>query len=122
MGAVELVEVDVVGLEAAEAGFALLDDVAAAVAAGVGVFRIHGAVHLGREDDLVATTVPLERLARDLLALAEGVDVGGVEEVDAGVEGAVDNRVRLFGLGTPAEHHAAEAEARDLHTRAAKVP
>ena len=90
--AVDLVEVDVVGLQAAQAGFALLDDVAAAVAHVVGAFA-HHAVHLGGEDDVVALAVALERLAGDLLAAAAAVDVGGVEEVDAGVEGAVDDVV-----------------------------
>ena len=46
--------------------------------------------------NLVARTTssrrPFERLADDLLGLALGVDVGGVDDVDAGVEGAVDDR------------------------------
>ena len=81
--AVDLVEVDPVGAEAAQAGFALLDDPAARVAELVRAVA-HRAVHLGREHDLVAAA--FERLADDLLGLAARVDVGGVDEVDAGVE------------------------------------
>ncbi len=58
----------------------------------------HRAVHLGREDDLVAPAVR-EGLADDLLRLAPGVDIGGVDEVDPGVEGAVDDRDAVVVVG-----------------------
>ena len=45
--------------------------------------------HLRREHDVVAAA--LERLADDLLGLAGGVDVGGVDEVDPGVQRGVDD-------------------------------
>jgi hypothetical protein len=55
---------------------------------------------------LVASTIfsPLDlgqRLAHDLLGLAEGVDVGRVDEVDAGVERRVDDADRLVVVGLP---------------------
>ena len=89
----ELVEVDVVGLQAAQAGLALLDDVASAVASGIGILGVHLAVDLGREDNVVPLSVALQGFAGDFLAPAQRVDVGRVEEVDPGVEGAVDDRV-----------------------------
>jgi hypothetical protein len=57
-------------------------------------------------------TWAFERLADDLLGFAGGVDVGGVDEVDAGVERAVDDadRVVVVGVAPGAEHHRAEAE------------
>ena len=67
------------------------DDPAARVAELVRVVA-HRAVHLGREHDVVAPA--FERLADDLLGLAARVDVGGVDEVDAGVERAVDDADR----------------------------
>ena len=81
--AVDLVEVDPVGAEPAQAGLALLDDPAARVAALVRAFA-HRPVHLRREHDLVAAS--FERLGDDLLRLAARVDVRGVDEVDPGVE------------------------------------
>ena len=87
-GPVDLVEVDVVGAEPAQAGLALADDPPARVAVMFGSVA-HRAVHLGREDDVVAAAG--ERLADDLLRLAGGVHVGGVDEVDAGVERGVDD-------------------------------
>jgi hypothetical protein len=63
------------------------------------------------------------RLADDLLRLAVRVDVGGVDEGDPGVDGAVDHADGLLvvGLAPGAEHHGAEAEARDLHAGASEV-
>ena len=59
----------------------------------------HRAVHLRREHDVVAAA--LQRLADDLLRLAARVDVGGVDEVDPGVERAVDDPDRLVVVGLP---------------------
>ena len=52
----------------------------------------HAPAHLGREHDLV--TAARNRLADQLLGLAGGVDVGGVDEIDPGVEGAMDDARR----------------------------
>jgi hypothetical protein len=77
-------------------------------------------VELGGEHDPVAAA--LERLADDLLRLAAGVDVGGVDDVDARVERAVDDPDRLLvvGVAPGAEHHGAEGEGADLDAGAAE--
>ena len=113
-GAVDLVKVDVVGLQAAQAGFALFDDVAAAVAVRVGVIVVHHAVDLGRQHHLLALAVALEGLAGDFLAAPAAVDVGRIQEVDAGVERAVDDGIGVGGFCSAAEHHAAQAERTHL--------
>jgi len=61
-----------------------------------------------------------EGLADDFLGLPTGVDVGGVDEVDAGVERAVDDADRVLVVRVPpsAEHHRAEAQGAHLHARA----
>ena len=60
---------------------------------------------------------------------ALGIDVGGVDEVDAGVEGRVDQPLRLRlpeaadlapDLALPAEGHRAEAELGDIEAGAAE--
>jgi hypothetical protein len=53
---------------------------------------------LGGEDDVVAPAAG-QRLADDLLGLALGVDVGGVDEVDPGVQGPVDDPDALVVVG-----------------------
>jgi hypothetical protein len=60
---VDLVEVDVVGLQAAQRVLDLGDDPAPRVALLIRVIA-HRAVHLGGQHDVVAA--PLERLAHDL--------------------------------------------------------
>src|SRR5213080_3582276 len=71
-------------------------DPAARVAAAVGVVA-HRHVELRGEDNVVAAA--LEGLADDLLGLAGAIDVGGVDEVDAGVERGVDDPDRLVVVG-----------------------
>src|SRR5262249_8948670 len=81
----------------------------------------HGA--LGGEDD--ARPPPGQRLAADLLRGPEAVGVGGVDEVPAGVEEAVDQRLRLALATAPAGHaegHRAEAELGHAEAAAAERP
>ena len=110
---VDLVEVDVVGLQAAQRVLDLGHDPAPGVAPLVGVIA-HRACTLGRQDDVVAAS--LERLAHDLFGLAAGVRVGGVDEVDPGVQRLVDDadRVVVVGVADGPEHHRAERVGTDL--------
>jgi hypothetical protein len=84
---VDLVEVDPVGLQPSQALLECCQDPASRVAAPIDALT-HLKMHLRREDDLVAA-IP-ERIADDLLALSVRVRVGGVDEVNAAVEGGVD--------------------------------
>src|SRR5262249_33427641 len=79
---VDLVEVDVVGLEPAKARLHLLQDRESRQALLVRSVP-HAAAHLRREHHAVADA--LEGLAHDLLAATAAVDVGGVQKVDARV-------------------------------------
>ena len=74
----------------------------------------HLTVQLCGQDDVVAPAG--ERLADDLLRFAGGVDVGRVDEVEAGVEGGMDDADALVvvPIAEPAEHHRAEAQRADL--------
>ena len=64
----------------------------------------------------------LQRLAHDDLGLAERVHVRGVDEVDAGVDGPVDDadRVVVVLVAPGAEHHGPEAEPTDLYSGGAE--
>ena len=115
--AVDLVEVDVVGAQATETRVARLADVLPRRAARVRSRPDrHGA--LGGQHDL--RTPAAQRLAADLLRDRAGVRVGGVEEVAAGLEVAIDQAQR-FGLVTSPARHAERhgAEAKLGHTEAA---
>src|SRR4029079_7920318 len=59
-----------------------------------------------------------------LLGLAGAVDVGGVDEVDAGVEGRVDDPDRLVvvRVAPGAKHHRAEAKLADRDAGASQGP
>ena len=109
--AVQLVQVDVVGLEPGEGLLhGGLDVAAPALRAGrrpVPHVRV-GVPPLGGEHHLVAAA--LERLAERALRTAVlAVAVGGVEQRDALVDRRADHRVRLRGVDAAAEVVAAEA-------------
>ena len=115
---VHLVEVDVFGLEPLQGG----DRRAAHVDGGQlrevrHLFVEGGAIALGGQHHLVAAAGLGEPAPDDLLGAAAmpltAVAVGGVEEVDARVEGAVHDGVRVLFRGVRAEVHGAEHDARD---------
>ena len=117
IGAVQLVEVDVVHPETAQARVARGADVlrAAVHPAQRLVLRVAHDAALGREDDLRAP--PPDGLPHQLLVREWPVHVGGVEQRDAQVERAVDGGDRLRFVRRPVElahAHAPEAEGGDL--------
>ena len=65
-----------------------------------------------------------QRLAQDLFGLAGGVAVGGVDEVDPGVQRLVDDldRVVVIGVAERAEHHRAQAQLADRDAGAPQGP
>ena len=111
VGQVHLVEVDVVGVEAAQAGVERVHEVLARGAAPVRAFA-HGAGGLRGDDDVAA--VGLEVRRQELLRLAAAVDVGGIEEGDAQVDALVDDVAGALCVDAPAEVVAAEADGRNM--------
>ena len=122
---VDLVEVDAVGLQAAQRlGYVHADLVVGDAALLVGAGLVHAAVDLGGEHDLVAAVTALGKpAADDLFRVAGGiaVDVGGVPEVDAHFEGAVHDGEGFFFVAAAAEVHRAEADLADLDVGAAEI-
>jgi hypothetical protein len=126
---VDLVQVDVLELQALQAGLHAVHDVAARIAPRVGP-RPHVARDLGGHDDAVARHLQvLQCLSGDLLGYTGRVDVGGVDEVDAGVQRLADQPlgVSLLQLadlgpqaGAAAEGHGAQAELRHEQAGAAQ--
>lgn len=90
----DLLQVDVVGLKALEAGVNGVHDVAAGCAYVVSA-GAYAAVNLGGDDDVFAGNVKVfEGLAESSFGAAFGIDIGGIEEVDASVEGGLYELVR----------------------------
>ena len=79
-------------------------------------------MELGREHNILATSAG-KRPADDLLGLSLRVHVGRVDEVDAGVECAVDDLDRCFvvGVSPGTEHHRPEAQRAYLDTGSPKL-
>jgi hypothetical protein len=116
---VDLVQVDVIGAQAAQAVLARADDPAPRVSLLVDVVA-HPAVHLGGEHHPIPAAG--QGLADDLLRLAGRVHVGGVDEVDPGVQRPLDDpgRLVMIRIAPGPEHHRAQAKRADLHASGAE--
>ena len=95
---VQLVQVDAVGAQPAEAVLRGAMDVAGA---GALALVVHRHPELGRDQDVVASRA--EGPAQELLADGAPVDIGRVEEGDPGVQSGMDDRMgpRLVGDALP---------------------
>ena len=110
VGDAHLVEIDPLGLQPAQRVLDRFDDPAPPGAAMVGVL-VHRKTELHRQHHVVAAAAG-QRLAEDQFRLTGGIAVGGVDEVDPGIERLVDdsNRVVVVGVAECAEHHRTEAQ------------
>ena len=84
---VQLVEVDVIGAQPLETGLDGANQVVARGAGSVGVIAQRASA-LGGEDDVVALAA--QRLAGNFFRQPERVEIGGVDQVDAGIEGDIE--------------------------------
>ena len=116
---VQVVDVDPVRAEPAEAVLAGLHEPAPRQAAVVGARGEHVA-RLGGQDPL--PPVRLDRRADDALGFALDVGVRGVDEVHARIARRCDDLACLVGAGAVAEGHRAEAQRRGLEAGAAEPP
>ena len=100
-GPMQLIKIDDVGLQPAKAVFHRGEDIAAvkmiSASADIGQPVVPGAGHLGCQHDLVPAAAPSQPAADDALRTAHGlgtwwnrVHLGGVDEVDARVEGHIE--------------------------------
>ena len=119
---VQPVEVDVVGLQATERLLAGGDDSPCGWSRRRwGRRHVMVAAELGGDDESVALLgVATEVVADDLLGVALGVEVGGVDEVAAALDEAIDDLFRVGDAAAPpevfAERHGAEAKGADTKT------
>ncbi len=116
---VQVVDVYIVGAQALQAGLDGLADVLAGGAGGVRAGAVHCQPDLRRQHNLLPP--PGQGLPHDSLRGPGAVLVGGVQEVDAGVQGGLDDRQRFLLRRHIAEHHAAQAELGDLQARSSEV-
>ena len=128
---VHLVQVDVIGLQPTQARLAGAPDVVGGQPAVVGA-ESHRLVHLCGQNDVVAVPAAVQPSADGLLrdavsllhvrGLRAAVDVGGVEEVDARIDGGVHDRETGRFVHRVAEVHGAETDPADQQTGTAQVP
>jgi hypothetical protein len=110
---VDLVEVDVIGLQPAQRTLHGTGDPAARIALLVRIVA-HRSMHLGGQHHMLAPA--LQRLADDLLGLAAAIPVGRIDEIDTGIQRLVDHPdpLVMIRISKPAEHHCTQAIGADL--------
>src|SRR5690606_10844179 len=124
-GPVDLVEIDIIGLEAAEAGLQRLADSGAVGPPSAAQETAAAAADLAGQDPFVAVAMGGEPIADDFLGAAagrgaarHGIEFGRIHEIDTGIARQGDLRMAL-GLGIlAAPGHGAEADIGDLEVRA----
>src|ERR1035437_2280471 len=116
----DLIEIDVVGAQPTQALLTRRHDPPARVSLSIRVTP-HGTMHLGGQNDLFPLGLR-QCLSDDLFGLTRGVDVGGIDKVDAGIESPVNDADRLVVIRGPPgpEHHGPEAEWAYFDTGATK--
>jgi hypothetical protein len=93
----EPVEVDVVGLQAAQGMLAGRDDRLAPGTAAVGIAGVEAAAEFrGDDQPLAAARVATDMVSYDLFRMALGVEVRGVEEVAAELDVAIQDLFRFI--------------------------
>ncbi|KAG0922913.1 hypothetical protein G6F32_014469 [Rhizopus arrhizus] len=111
---VHLVQVDMVGLQPAQAGLAGAADVVRRQTTIIRA-RPHRLVHLGRQYQAVTLATALQPAPDDLFREAEAL-----RHVDAGVHGSIHDGKAGRLIGKLAEVHGAKAQPADLQARAAQ--
>src|ERR1700733_15887606 len=96
----DLIEIDIVSLEALQAIVDLGQDCLAGQASAVWPGS-HPPIELGRDNKLVPAALLGQNLPQDLLACAVRVDISGIDEVDAGVQGGDNQRSGFFQVEGP---------------------
>jgi hypothetical protein len=116
---VNLIKINVVGLQAAQRILHLAGQPASRIALLVRIIA-HREVRLGGEHDVGAPA--FESLPDDLLRLAAAIGIGGVDEVDPCIQSLVDDpdRVVVVGIARRAEHHRAQAIRADFDAGSSK--
>src|SRR5260370_39134591 len=114
-----LIEIDVVEVEALQAGGDLIHDMASRKADRVRSGP-HPRAHLGRDDDILAPDAEVaQSLSEQDLGLAFGIDIRRIDEIDACLDRPADQRRgrrlieradRAPEAGAAAEGHGAEAD------------
>src|SRR5579871_1187615 len=90
--AVNLIEIDVIRIQAQQAGLGFLHDIQPRESDLIGTFA-HAAVDFGRNHHILALRA--ERFAQHGFRFARRIDIGRVEEIDAGVDGVFHQRIHV---------------------------
>ncbi len=118
----DLVEIHVICLQSLQAFIDLAQDRLARETSAIRIVT-HFAMHLGGDDDLIPIREILQRASKNLLALANGINIGRIEEINPQLKRFLDDRPAILLVEHPLVNptlripkpHTTQADARDLH-------
>jgi hypothetical protein len=121
IGAVHLVEVDPVGLEASQAVLESPDDPPPRVPGAVRPL-LEWEMELAGQDQLL--TAGAQQLTEDRLGFSGRIHVGGIDEVDSSLQRRVEDLTALVvvAVASEAEHHRSKAVGTDLDPGPSEPP
>jgi len=93
-------QIDIIGLEPLQGRIQRSMDMLGPEAGGIGM-RTGRKTRLRRKDDAVAHTACVDEPAQNSLALAIGVDIGGIDKISARIDVAVENRLGFRRIRAP---------------------
>ncbi len=115
VGPMDLIDVDIVGAQAAQRFIDLPQNpLAGCVSIDLAVAPLK--THLGGDDDLRAQARGSDRFADDLLGCAEAVRRGRIDQIDALIQSGADRGDRFMLVGS-APHPAAHRPGSERHAR-----
>ncbi len=110
IGAVNLIEIDVIGSQSPQRVLTGSDQVAARIAPGVGILLVDRKVPFCREDDSIPPAIALKRFAENLFRAGARIYIGCIDEVDTDFDRSVDHAEGILFRCLPAKHHRAQTE------------
>jgi hypothetical protein len=109
---VQLIKIDPISLQPSQARFERLRDITPRCAAQFSGI-VHRQAEFRRQHDVLAACT--QNLAQNLFRAAfVAVDIGGVDQRDAEIERAMNDKARAFEIGAAAEIIGAEADEGNL--------
>ena len=116
-----LIQIDVVRVQQFEAVLdGTLDVLRGTAAIGRSATAASLRAEFRREDDVLPAVTERDTQQRFRFAVRAAVDVGDVEEIDAGIEGRGDDVIGLRLITHQAEVHTTQADRRNVETRTAQ--
>ena len=106
----QVIDINMVAAQSLQTGFAFMHDVPARIALLIWSLA-HWKAHLGAYEHL--SRFAFQHFTQGFLRFSGGINIGGVEQIDPGVDGDIDQTLAI--LDRQASRHAEKTFAGEVH-------